>query len=64
MRIAMHNKTIFIAIPVDNLATVTGGYRDADPTTPPAHRKNWLQRFADELRAKELAKVEGRSRYE
>jgi hypothetical protein len=35
MRIAMHNNTKFIAISLDNLDTVTGGYRDADPPTQP-----------------------------
>jgi hypothetical protein len=34
MRIAMQNNTNFIAISLENLNTVTGGYHDADPPAP------------------------------
>jgi hypothetical protein len=60
MRIVMHNKTIFLPISVDNLATVTGGYHDqsgaptprrSDPPPPPstltAHVGEILKHFAD-----------------
>ena len=59
MRIAMHNKTMFIPISLDNLTTVTGGYHDADPPTPrqgigapakvtlAAHLGEILHHFAD-----------------